>query len=127
MNILEKILFWFSKLTTGGLLILLLLGVITWGFFRYQAINESRQVQAATELVKAKINDQPNDYFSGCVHPGQITVVSVNQQAFFVVKDSQVFIPRLTEWYNAKAKALAPDLTIAAKNINVYYLMEYCR
>ncbi|MDP2586634.1 MAG: hypothetical protein Q8P32_02570 [Candidatus Komeilibacteria bacterium] len=127
MNIVEKILLAFSKLTTGGLIVLLLLGAITWGYFRFQAIKENRQVAAAAALVKEKINSQPADYFSGCVHPGGITVVSVNHEIFFIVKDQQVFIPRLTEWYNNKAKALAPDLPIQDEDLNVYYLMEYCR
>ena len=127
MNILEKILWWFSKITTCGLILLLLLGLITWGFFRFQAVKELKQVAAAIVLVKDKIADLPTDYFSGCVHPGNIIIVSVNQGAFFVVKDSQVFIPRLTEWYNQKAKAIAPALPMTDNNINIYYLMEYCR
>lgn len=127
MTTLEKILLAFSKLTTGGLIVLLLLGATAWGYFRYQAMRENRQVAVAAALVREKINSQPADYFSGCVHSGNITVVSVNRESFFAVKNSQVFIPRLTEWYNNKAKALAPDLPIQDENLNVYYLMEYCR
>lgn len=126
MTTLEKILFWFSKLTTGGLIVLLLLGATTWGYFRFQAIKESRQVAAAAALVREKINSQPADYFSGCVQPNNVTLVSVNRQAVFVVKESEVFIPRLTEWYNNNAQALGPALPVRDENINIYYLIENC-
>lgn len=126
MNILEKFLFWLSKLTTGGLLVLLLLGAAGWGYFRYQGYKEQKQVQAATVIVKEKINDQPTDLFSGCVHPDNLILVTVNRQAVFAVKDNEVFIPRLTDWYNKNAQSWAPALPIKDENIDIYYLVENC-
>ena len=128
MKIISKSLFWFINTTTCVILLVLILGGTIWLVMSRQARQEAKAVAAATVLVKQKIKYQPIDVFSGCVHPDNgVVVVSVNREVFFSVKNGIVYIPKMTAWYEDKAKAMASDLPLEHHGENPYYLLEYCR
>lgn len=128
MNQPTKIIYRFHNLSIGLLLIVMVAGGLIWYFLDQKAEREWKQVQAAMVIVKEKINYQPTDIFSGCVHPENgVVIVSVNHESFFGVKESQVFIPRLTDLDIKLAQKYGADLPVESHDINPYYLYEYCR
>ncbi|HLC64399.1 MAG TPA: hypothetical protein VJK25_03615 [Patescibacteria group bacterium] len=128
MRKITKVLHWFWRSITGGVILIILSGLVIAAFLGIRGWSHWRQVQAASLLVKEHLVYQPTDRFSGCLHPDNgVVIVSFNRDTFFGVKDGLVFIPLLTPWYNERAQALAPDLPVEEHNVNPYYLMEYCR
>lgn len=128
MKTITSGLFWFINTVSCLLILVLLTGTVVWLVIGNEAKQVEKQLTQAQALVKEKVKFQATDVFSGCLHPANgVAIVSVNKEIFFGVKNNEVFIPRLTDWYNNQAKALAPALPIKEENINLYYLMEYCR
>lgn len=128
MKFISSGLFWFINTVSSILILLLLTGGVIWLVIGNEAKEVEKQLARAEVLVKEKIKFQATDNFSGCLHPDNgVAIVSVNRDIFFGVKNNEVFIPRLTDWYNNQAKAIAPALPIKEENVNLYYLMEYCR
>jgi len=128
MKTISKSLFWFINTTTCIILLVLILGGSIWLVMSHQGKQEAKLINQAIAEVKEKINFQPTDVFVGCIYPnGNEIIISVNHEIFFGVQDQNIFIPKLTTWYNDKAKALATELSIEDHGEDVYYLMEYCR
>jgi len=127
MQIISKSLFWFINTTTCLILLVFILGSSIWLVMSHQGRQEAELIHQAEILVKEKIKFQPTDVFAGCVHPNNEIIISVNHEIFFGVRDKKVFIPKLTPWYNDKAKAMASDLAVEDHGEDVYYLMEYCK
>ena len=128
MKIITNSLLWFINTVSCVLLLLLLTGTVIWLVAGREARHTKRQIEQAQVLLKEKVKVEASAVFSGCVYPENgIIIVAVNKSIFFGVKGNEVFIPRLTAWYNDQAKAMAPGLPLREENLDLYYLMEYCR
>jgi hypothetical protein len=128
MENIKKISIWLIK-AAGTCLILLFVVVIIAGItISIKSLHEGVKVKQAVQLIKEKIQLAPEISLGGCVYPKiNITIVSINGEAFFGIKDKEVFIPKINGFYENNAKKLAPNVLIKEIPLDIYYLMEHCR
>ncbi|MBU1037171.1 hypothetical protein KKF32_04005 [Patescibacteria group bacterium] len=127
MNKTTKLIYYVYNFSIGLLLLAIVSGTIFWLIMSKKAEKEQQQIQQAINLVKNKIDFEEVDYFGGCLHPDNgVTIVSVNHEEFFGVKNGRVFIPYIMNWQEKMSKKYG-SLPVESHDINPYYLYEYCR
>lgn len=128
MEKIKKILFWLIRSAFGCLILLFLILLIVGAIYAVKSFMEGLAVNRAAELVKEKVKFPSEKEIAGCAHPQiGVTIVSLGGDTFFGVKNNNVFIPKISEYYDNNAKGLAPDLPIEDCGADIYYLMEHCR